>query len=196
MACSSQLISNLEIECGSNKGGIRRVWLAPWQDSVKDDTRVPYMTVQNYSEEGEGKNIPYFISNVSGLSADWKEFAFKPNTSQFTTTFNRDDANGTQYYTTEISMTFRKMETQKRLAIASLALADVYVVVEDCNGNYWGFGTDGEGAHLSANTGQTGTNKTDSNAYNITLSVDSDSLPLQLDEAAVENFPGLKLIEA
>ena len=190
-SCSSQLVSNITLECGSNKGGIRRVWLAPWYESMGGSEQ-PFIDVETYT--GTGLALPYQIKAVYGYSSEWKEFAFRKGTSQFTTTFNRDDANGTQYYTTEITMTFSKMETQKRLAIASLALADVFVVVEDNNGNYWGFGTDGEGAHLSANTGQTGTAKTDSNSYSITLTVDSDALPLQLSDSAVESFPGTHLV--
>lgn len=188
MACSSQLYGNIALECTSNKGGIRRVWLTAYKEGGKaPENNFKIDTVTMTGTEGHVIELPKEISYTPS-AATWYEFAFRKGTSQFTTTFNRDDANGTQYYTTEITMTFSKMETQKRLAIASLALSDVLVVVEDNNGNFWGFGYDGEGATLSANTGQTGTAKTDSNSYSITLTADSDALPLQLNDAALESF--------
>lgn len=186
-SCISQIVSGIELSCDSNKGGIRRVWLLPYAAS-KDA-----METQVYTTN-DGVKIPHYVNSITSSytakNPAWKEFQFRKNTAQFTTTMTRDDANGTQYYTTEITMTFGKMETEKRLAIASLALAEVTVFVEDNNGTIWCFGgdKDSEGAILSANTGQTGTNKTDSNNYSITLSIDTDTLPVQLNDDAKTSF--------
>lgn len=176
MACS-QNITNIPQECGSNKGGIKRIWFALYEDSVK-------FTLGS----DVALDIPAYITYAPKTT--WYEYVFRKNTASFTSTLNYDATNGTKYVSTEITMSFSKMETQKRLAIASLSLAECFAIVEDNNGQYWGFGTDGEGIVMTGGNGTTGAQKTDTNGYSITLSVDSDSFPLPLSPDAVSDFKG------
>lgn len=187
MACSSQLYGNILPYCGKNRGGIKRIWLCPKGTDASGNEAFHVESVTLVDQTSLPKDISYMYDTGNS----WVEFSFRKGTANFTSTLNRDEANGVQFYTTEINMAFSRMETQKRLAIASLALTEVIAVVEDANGTYWGFGNEEDGVVLSANTGETGTAKTDTNGYTLTLSVDSDALPFELGETAVEVFKGI-----
>lgn len=179
--CQSVLFGSIGQECGKNKGGVKRIWLAPSSAGTE------YFT---YSEETHsGVTLNNEISGVTG--GDWTEFTARKGTANFTSTLNKDEANGVQYFNTQINMAFSRMETQKRIALASLAITDTIGVVEDSNGNYWGLGTSEDPISMSANTGETGSAKTDTNGYTVTLSVDSDELPLMLSSEAVKGFKTL-----
>lgn len=97
-----------------------------------------------------------------------------------TSTLTVDETAGTNYVTTEVSLVFTKMDTAKRIEVAGMAIGQLAVVVLDSNGHYWYVGYD-DYVSSSAGTGQTGTAKSDSNAYNITLSADSESYPYEID---------------
>lgn len=177
MACVSQNITNIAAECGTSKGGVRHIWLA-----VYNETK-PF-TVSKDSTLGINKDV------TSTPDVEWFEYSFRKNTANFQSTLNVDQTNGVKYVTTVVNMSFTKMETQKRLAIASLALAEVYAVIEDNNGNFWALGLDGEGLSMTTGTAETGSSKTDTNGYTIALSVDEDNYPLALSTEAVEEFKG------
>ena len=154
MACQSQTIAGIVNDCLTSKGGIRRVAIT---------TTAPEVTVSGGT-----------ITQITG--GDWYDFYFKKNTANMTSTLNVDSASGVNYVSTDLVLQFSRMETVKRTQIAALALADMWVLVEDCNGQYHYLGFD-EPVVTSAATGQTGTNKTDLNGYNITLQDVSDSFP-------------------
>ena len=84
-------------------------------------------------------------------------------------------------------MQFSRMETQKRTVIAALSIAEVCGLVLDCNGFIWALGFD-EPVTSSAGVGQTGTARTDSNNYQITLSDFSKSYPYEVDKSVIDTL--------
>ena len=64
-------------------------------------------------------------------------------------------------------------------------------VVEDANGEMWFLGANGP-LTATAGTGETGTAKSDRNAYTLTLTDESLGFPMSLDESAKEAVKGTK----
>jgi hypothetical protein len=171
MSCV-QTISGILRDCAPSMGGIKRAWVANYDD-------VAAIT------ETTGK--------VSGLTMEtgktFKEFAFRKGSSSFTSTLNVDAANGVSYVSTEINLVFSKMESQKRVEMAALAVGELAVIVEDMNGTLWYFGKD-EAVVASAGDGQTGVARTDRNGYSITLLDNSASFPLEATSDALDDALG------
>lgn len=162
MACS-QVLHGIGLDCSNSMGGIRKVWIASYPTS----------------------GAPYTISSdvVTALNSnlEWHTFSFKKNTGSMTSTLTVDPANGVNYVSTEVVLQFSRMETAKRVAIAALALSDVVVIVEDCNGQRFALGAS-EAVNVTAGTGQTGTAKGDGNYYQITLTDEFDTFPPMLSD--------------
>lgn len=157
--------AGINAKCDTSMGGIVEVYIA------------------NASEwhyvDGAGENT----LRVEALSGDpqpyFYRFTFRKGTSQMTSTLNIDDANGTNYVSTELQMTFGRMESKKRLAIVGLAQGDLIVIVKDCNGLYWCLG-ETEGVTASAGEGATGQARGDSNHYSITLVDNNVEFPKEM----------------
>lgn len=169
MDCSSITLSNITMDCAPSLGGIKRVWLTYYDGVVakldKKDEHIESITL--------------------GTENKWYEFQFRKGTGSLTSTLTVDETAGTNYVTSELSLVFTKMETEKRMAIAALSVGHLCAVVEDSNGRYWFLGKD-DYVSASAGTGVTGTAKGDQNAYTITLSTDSESYPYELSVAAIK----------
>lgn len=159
-------------DCEPAKGGIRKIWIACW-----DAVQTP--TVANKMITALG----------SSTAADWKEFEFEKNTGNFTSTALDTDS-GLQGWQTEIVLQFERLGTAKSIEIDALVRSDIAVVVLDSNGQYWYFGFD-EYVRISAGTGETGTAKADFNGYNITLLDESDELPYELTQTAINQLLGV-----
>ena len=98
-----------------------------------------------------------------------------------------DDAGGSKLVNTTVALRFAKMETAKRTAFMAMANGELALIVQDNNGVYWYLGKDNP-VTLSAGTGDTGTNFTDSNEYAPTLSDTSLEMPMEVAAAAVTTF--------
>lgn len=174
MSCPQNLVS-VSVDCKPNKGGIVKAYIAQYEDGF----------FEVYADDTT--NIPsQVIGYNSGASQSWESFKvinFRRNTSNFTSTLNRDDANGISYIQSDIALQFSKMETSKRLAVAAMALGEMMVVIEDANGEAWAFGVD-RPVTASASVGNTGTNFSDGNNYQITLTDISDYYPIPLTQTA------------
>lgn len=167
MACS-QTLSGLLNDCAPNIGGIKNAYIANYED-------VSEITVT------DGKISA--ITMVTGKT--FKKYAFRRGTGSFTSTLNVDPATGINFVSTEIVLQFSRMETTKRVELAALAQSELAIIVEDMNGTFWYFGQE-EGVAPSAGTGQTGTARTDGNYYQITLTDNNSSFPLEATSTAVE----------
>lgn len=150
--------------CSTSIGGIKKVWLANYVDDA----------VATEGESGATKGV--ITAFASGIT--WNEFAFRKNTGSMTSTLNVSDEGG-NYVSTELALVFSRMDTDKRLAMNALMLADVMAVVEDCNGVRWFLGKNNPLA-ASAGTGETGTAKADANKYSITLTDESLEFPQEV----------------
>lgn len=169
MSCS-QTLSGITKDCNGNLGGIKRVLIAN-----ADDVASVTITSDEVS-----------AITMSG-GAVFHEYAFRPNTSSMTSTWQVNNENGTNYVQTLLSMVFNRMETTKRVAIMALAQADVVAIVEDNNGQYWYLGYDSP-MFINAGDGPTGTAYADRNGYSITLEDDSKELPYMVDDSIISGL--------
>lgn len=162
--------------CEGNIGGVKKVWVANYIDNA----------VAYESDSSTASTAGVITGWTSGASAaTWYEYNFRKNTASMTSTLNVND-NGSSYVSTELNMVFSRMAADKRAAMVALVLSDAMVIVEDCNGNKWFLGETNP-VNVSAGTGETGTAKSDNNAYSITLLDDNDRFPRQLSENVTIN---------
>lgn len=159
MACN--FIQSIDIDlCQNNLGGIKKVWLANYVDNAA-------------TLDASSENIASFAEGVV-----WYEYPIRKGTATMTSTFNTS-ADGANYVSTELALVFSKMETQKRVAMTSFALAEAMAVVEDSNNKRWFLGKDAP-ITLTAGGGETGTAKGDRNAYTATFTDESLTFPYEL----------------
>jgi hypothetical protein len=170
MSCN-QTLAGLAKDCATSMGGIRTVYIANYDD-VKRPTPV------------EGKISA--IEMVSGKT--FHQYFFKKNTGSMTSTLNVNTDSG-NYVTTDLVLSFLKMETRKRIEMSALAANELVVIVEDCNGAYWYLGYD-EPVTAGAGEGVTGVQKTDANRYGLTLRDESLEFPYEVDATAIATLLG------
>ena len=171
MSCN-QTIAGIAKDCAPSMGGIKRAWVANF-----DDVEAVTVTTDKVT------------ALTMATSKVFKEFAFRKGTSSFTSTLNVDPANGVSYVSTEINLVFSKMDTTKRVELAALAVGELAVIVEDMNGTLWYFGKD-EPVVASAGDGQTGVARTDRNGYSITLMDNALTFPLEATSDALDDALG------
>lgn len=157
--------------CTPNIGGIRNIWLANYVEGGA-----------TIAKTDEGTAL--VEGSVSGFAegVTWQKYPMRKNTCSMTSTIN-NSTDGASYVTTELSLSFSKMEAQKRIAIQALAIGECMAVVEDSNGEMWFLGADAP-LTATAGGGETGTAKGDANRYTLTLTDESYGLPYTLDESA------------
>lgn len=178
MACNSITLASLDASCSNSVGGIQVVYLIPYD----------YITGVVIPDSGDNEGMITGFTYASGATHtastdDWQVFKFRKNTGSMTSNLNLDETNGVSYIETELSMTFSRMETEKRIQMVALAKGEVAAVVKDSNGLYWFLGKN-EGVTASAGTGQTGQQKTDGNYYQVTLLDSSEEYPFEVSKAA------------
>lgn len=151
MSCTV-INKGINAKCDTSMGGIIEVYLA---NAAEWDYRASSNTLD--------------VEVVSGSAGSkWYLYTFRKGSSSMSSTLNVDDANGINYVSTELVMTFGRMDTDKRVAISALATSDLKAIVKDANGIYWCLG-ETEGVTASAGSGATGQARGDANAYSITL---------------------------
>ena len=153
--------------CDGNTGGIKNVWVA-----LKCN-----VTATKTSDDNQNYVATVTAADSQKTPKPFYEYAFRKNTSSFTSTLNADQDNMSQYWTTELTMQFKKTEAAKRMSLMALVQNDCVAVVEDNNGTYWFLGFD-EPLVATAGTHNSGTQRSDANMYEITLSDESNEAPL------------------
>lgn len=157
MACAVTL-NGISNTCENSMGGIKAVYLAPYAvfDGTVADGVITELTTTNF-----------------------KLYYTKKNVSSMTSTYQIDVANGVNYVSTELNLIFARMSAEKRLEMNVLATGDLRAIVVDSNNTAWYLGKD-EPVIMTAGTAQTGTAKSDGNNYNVTLTDESNELPMPL----------------
>lgn len=161
--------------CEGNVGGIKTAYIA-----LKSDVTI--------TKPKTATSLATIALNGTGK---FYQYEFRKNTSTFTSTLNADADNATQYWTTEAVLQFKKTEAAKRSSVMALCQNDVVVVIEDNNGKYWLLGAD-NAVTATAGNQTMGTNRSDSNHYEITLTDESNELPYEVekwDEEMVATAP-------
>lgn len=146
------LTTGFGVGCRDNSGGIKKVFLANWEE-------VTY---------GEDANA--VVTGISGGTIDFEfhEYTLQKNVSSLTENITMDPANETVVYAPEVMVVLNKLDQIKRNEIALIAKSLILAIVEDLNGKYWLVGKD-RGLDLSAATRQTGVAIGDRNGSEFTL---------------------------
>ncbi len=169
MACSQTLSTYSLGDCFSSRGGIKAAWVANFVDNA--------YTVSS------ADTVDGFATGIT-----WYKQELRKNTGSLTSTYNYDEANGASYVQTDVVLVYSKMAKESRIQINALSLGDLLLVVQDANGVYYALGAE-EPVKATAGTGETGTDRGDRNAYEITLSDFSSLYPRMLDEDAIAELP-------
>lgn len=180
MACSIYSLSGLTLDCSVNKGGIKEVYITNYDEALLANFNARVAS-------GDTAATEIAVSALTGST--WVHYAFKRNTGSMTSTLNVDDAAGTNYVTTEVVLQFNRMETKKRIEMRALSLNELIVICVDSNSKAWLLGQN-EPVVASAGTGQTGTQKSDGNYYQITLQANDDSYPFEVKGDLSDLIPG------
>lgn len=165
-----QVLSGLAKDCTPNKGGIKAIYIANFDEVTVGDP------------EGD------VISSITlSGGTKFKKYSFRQETGSLTSTLTADKTTGANYVTTDISLVFTKMETVKRIEIAALSLGELAAIVEDENGKYWYVGKDNP-LTASAGSANSGTARGDSNNYSITLQSMEDGFPYEVSKDVVSTI--------
>lgn len=186
MSCFYTL-TGIPADCQSSVGGIKRVGIIDYSYVGINSSTSNKVNVNTYNDLSDTDSCKL----TDGISNYMQPFEFKKGSSSMTSTATIDATNGVNFWTTELSMQFSRMETAKRVAVQAVTLSDCGVVVEDNNGKLWFLGQDAP-VTVTAGTAQTGQAKTDGNFYQITLSDESAHLPIEItDTNSISYFRGL-----
>ena len=148
--------------CQGSLGGIKKIYLAPWQENA--------YTVDTTGDTGTVTAI------AAGVT--WTEIPLRKNSANMTSEVQVNDQTG-NYVQTTLQITMSRMEAGKRLAAQAIMLSGFLAIAIDANGQRWALGKDNE-MTCSAGTGQTGEQKTDGNYYQMSIQDDSNEFPYPL----------------
>lgn len=160
MSCI-QTISGIARECGKNMGGLKKVYIAPYDEGAT--IAVTSGAISTYTA-GAG-------------AAKFKAFNFRAGNASLTKTSQIDETSGTSVVQSQLVMNFNKMDATKRAEIQALLQGEVMVIAIDNNGVSWFLGKENPVVAVGSQNGQTGTALTEVNQYSITLQETSSELP-------------------
>lgn len=158
-------MTGISRDCAPNMGGIKRLLL------------ILFANVIASVDQTTGKITSIEIATGA---EKFKEFALPKGVASLTSTLNANQENGTNYVTNVLTLAFNRMNTEKRMAVSAMAVAECAAIIEDNNGKYWYIGLD---EPLVASGGDTGTGaaKTDRNGYGINLQSEEMSYPYEIE---------------
>lgn len=160
MACFSTALAGSTLDCGSI-GGLKEVHLIA-SESVN---------------ESAGTITAGVLSGVTlEAGKSWAEYEFRNGNANFVPTGNVDDAAGTAFVETVLTLQINKMDAAKQAELSNMFGKLVKAVAVDQNGVKWylGYGSYG----YASVSGQSGANKGDSNNYVVTITFQTAGLPL------------------
>lgn len=169
MACSQTLASYQLSDCFSSRGGIKAVWVASYVEDA-------------YTISTAG-TVTGFSTGVT-----WYKQELHRNLASLTSTYNYDDNTKASYVSTEATWQYLKMQKESRVQMNALAKGDLMVVVEDANGTYFALGVQ-EPVKVTSGTGESGTDRGDRNAYEVTVTDYNEDYPPILDSTAIALLP-------
>ena len=190
MACKTRKLSDIQTSCGSNIPSIKKMWIGNYDSATFTPA---YVENPDYDPaHPDDPDNPQYITDDDGNNiidhfndADLKqganyfvEFEFRKNTCSATSEMTVND-NGTHYFTNALNMVLAKQDTGKRLNIEAIASGDCTCIYLDGNNRYWVIGSD-QPVNMTTVSATTGTAATDSNQYELVLSEDAPSMPIQL----------------
>ena len=169
MSCNVTL-SGIGYSCEPNLAGVKAVYITDW-----NDVSTFAVTDNNITK----------IEMAAGKK--FYEYVFNKNTAGLTSTMTKDETNGYQFYTNELTGNINHLDTTKHVEINELMSGRLACIVQDKNGLYWYLGQDtyATGTSLVA---QTGAAPEDGNYYNITMTDESKVLPYSIDSSIISDI--------
>lgn len=189
MKCVPYQLSAIQTSCGSNIPSIKQMLIGNFGSVTPTYKYVTGVT------DFDGNQI---VESVENLTLDattpehWVEYAFRKNTCSASSEMTIND-NGSHYFTNALNMVFAKQDTNKRLNIEAIASGDCHAIYLDGNGKYWLMNLDAE-VTLTTATANTGTAVGDSNQYELVLSQDAATMPIEI--VGTENRTPKQIVEA
>lgn len=177
MAICTQTLGGISLDCTTSQGGIKSVWIADYSSVVPSVAKVDPDVIEYNGNKDEYKKVTGFTEGSIDL---FKKYEFRRGTASLTETHTADETTGNNFVTAELSLVFTKKDTAKRVEMAALSVGQLAVIVLDSNGKYWYMGID-DYVSASAGGSESGTAKSDRNAYTITLKTESNSYCYEVD---------------
>lgn len=186
MAICTQTLGGISLDCTTSQGGIKSVWIADYSSVVPSVTAVTPDEAEYNGNTEEYKKVTGF---TKGSITEFKKYEFRRGTANLTETHTADETTGNNFVTAELSLVFTKKDTAKRVEMAALSVGQLAVIVLDSNGKYWYMGYD-DYVSASAGGSESGTAKSDRNAYTITLKTESNSYCYEVDPSVFTTATG------
>lgn len=188
MKCVPYQLSAIQTSCGSNIPSIKQMWIGNFGSVTPTYKYVTGVT------DADGNQI---VESVENLTLDattpehWVEYQFRKNTCSASSEMTIND-NGSHYFTNALNMVFAKQDTNKRLNIEAIASGDCHAIYLDGNGKMWLMNLDAE-VTLTTATANTGVAVGDSNQYDLVLSQDAATMPIEI--VGTENRTPKQIVE-
>ena len=184
MACVSTYLSSISTSCTSNLPSIKQLWIGQFESAKFTYT---YLT----ETDADGNQIIEAVSAATLNKEDaktkpWVTFNFKKNTGELTSEYTLND-NGSFYFTNSVNLVFAKLDNSKRLSLEAVASGECSCIVLDSNGQYWLLGGENP-VSMSSLSATTGVAISDSNAYNVSISETSGSMPILIEKEQAQTI--------
>lgn len=178
MASCCQTLTNLARPCGLNMGGIKRIY------TICYNLLVPNASGKIWDTTGGSSNPlfqPQLGQDSTGVTIGcFNTIDFYRETGSFTTETQFIENQTAAYFQTEITIVLNKLDPSTMTTIENLQKSELAIVVEDNNGNFWGFGN-AYPVLASAGSATTGTAFTDPNATTLTFTASELTMPMPVD---------------
>jgi hypothetical protein len=163
MACTT--LEAIVKGCDNNIGSITKIYINDLENVTVD----PSTDI----------DLANWIITAITVTADFEEFEFRRNTSNYTEEAAIDLINGSSFVTQTINLMFHRREGAKSRAIKILGEGqrDLAVIVLDGNGKYWYF----EKVQVTAYGEGSGTAKADGSKYSLVLTAEAENLAYEVD---------------
>jgi hypothetical protein len=163
MACTA--LEAIVKGCDNNIGSITKIYINDLENVTVDPTT--------------DIDLANWIITAMTTTADFEEFEFRRNTSNYTEEAAIDLINGSSFVTQTINLMFHRREGAKSRAIKILGEGqrDLAVIVLDGNGKYWYF----EKVQVTAYGEGSGTAKADGSKYSLVLTAEAENLAFEVD---------------
>lgn len=200
-------LTNIDVACGTNIGGVRETAISNFGafsfefdyqliDTLTEEEYTALDEADKAKYEKEGDLYYQYAKDVDGekiissiktatLNTGFekaKRYAFREQTASYTESLQAND-NGVNFWEATINLVFSKLDAAKRLSIQSLMQGQCQAIVTDNNKKHWLVGYERPLRMTTGDVG-TGTAYSDDNAYTISLTASSTILSIPVSEEA------------
>lgn len=166
----SQILNGIGVSCDALIGGVSAVYIANRNDveGVTMEDTISAITM------AEGTKFSVYLHRRNAAVSMSSEKG-------------GDEAIGTHVITTNISLVFAGLDTDKRKEVDALARGQFVVIVKDKNGKYWMpiVPPDDDYMSASAANASTGATTSEANGYTLTLTGEASHFPIEVEASAM-----------